>query len=177
MTLALAPRPSVKPAPSGQSFSQNCLSQSVQSQPSFTTGYRTFAVTLSLPGSPVISSQLRSSTSSYLPNPVLSCKTAVSNLFGARDWFHRRQFPHSPGVERAWFCTGSRSLRLSCTLSLVLFHQRHLRSSGTGSRRLGNASCKVQSLRRFQGQDGGSFGKWRRLGIFLRPTWGHPWCL
>ena len=93
----------------------------------------------------------------YLPNPVLSCKTVVSNRFGARDWFHRRQFSHSPGIKQAWFCTDSRSLHLSRTLSLVLFHQLHLRLSGTGSWRLGNPSCKVKSFHRFQGQDGGKF--------------------
>ena len=43
------------------------------------------------------------------------------------------------------FCGDTRSLHLSCSLSLVLLHQLHLISSVTGSRRLGNPSCKVQS--------------------------------
>ena len=59
--------------------------------------------------------------------------------------FIEDSFSTHQGVGWAWFCGDSRLLHLSCTLSLVLLHQLHLRSSGIESWRLGNPSCEVQS--------------------------------
>ena len=70
---------------------------------------------------------------------------AVPSLFGTRDWFHGRQFFH----EWEWsgrFQEDSSTSHLSCTLFLLLLHQLHLRSSGTGSQRLGTPDHRRGTL-------------------------------
>ena len=63
-------------------------------------------------------------------------RTAVSTLFGTRDWFSGRQFFHKLGGTRC-FGDDSSALHLFCTLFLLLLLQLHLRSSGIRSRKLG----------------------------------------
>ena len=76
----------------------------------------------------------------------------VSNFFGTRDRFCRRQFFH--GLEwEGWFQDDSRTLHLLCTLFLLLLHQFHLRSSRIRSYRLGAPAiqyvCLSHNLRNF----------------------------
>ena len=57
-------------------------------------------------------------------------------IFGSREPFYGRQFFQRQG--RGWFQDDSSSLRLLCTLFLLLLlHQLHLKSSGIRSRRWG----------------------------------------
>ena len=63
-------------------------------------------------------------------------RSAIPNLFGTRDQFHRRQFFHGQR-EGEWFRDDSSALHLLCTLFLLLLCQLHLASSGIGSRRWG----------------------------------------
>lgn len=68
-------------------------------------------------------------------------KAAIPNLLGTRDWFHGRPFFH--GWSRGWFQDDSRTLHLSCTLFLLLFHLLHLRLSSIWSWRLGTPALKL----------------------------------
>ena len=57
-------------------------------------------------------------------------------LFGTRDWFHRRQFLHWPGVKE-WFGDDSSVLHSLCILFLLLLlYHLHLRSSDIRPQRL-----------------------------------------
>ena len=74
-------------------------------------------------------------------------RTAVSTLFGTRDWFSGRQLFHKLGGTRC-FGDDSSALHLFCTLFLLLLLQLHLRSSVIRSWSLGTPALEHKSKKR-----------------------------